>query len=116
MLRATLNSRGQVTMPASIRRAVGLEPGDQVLFLVEGRRLTLIPVPTRRLTELKGALASSASVSTPAGDEAREAAARTLGESMAEEMGDWREHSWASRPRPCCRACRRPLPAPGAAL
>lgn len=93
MLRATLTSKGQVTIPAFTRRAVGLEPGDQVLFVVEGERVTLIPVSRRRLSDLKGALASSHSVPAVGGDEARKAAAQALGQSMAEEMGDWCEHS-----------------------
>ncbi|MHB0875119.1 MAG: AbrB/MazE/SpoVT family DNA-binding domain-containing protein [Anaerolineae bacterium] len=92
MSRATVTSKGQVTIPASTRRAAGLEPGDQVLFLVEGGRITLIPMPARRLTQLKGALASDAGTTTLGGN-VRETTARALGESMAEEMRDWCEHS-----------------------
>lgn len=38
---ARVNSRGQVTIPAKLRRRIGLNPGDQVEFAVEDDRVTL---------------------------------------------------------------------------
>ncbi len=34
-LRAKVTSKGQVTIPADIRRRLGVEPGDEVSFTVE---------------------------------------------------------------------------------
>lgn len=93
MARSTVTSKGQVTIPASTRKAAGLEPGDQVLFLVEGERITLIPVHSRSLTELAGALAPTESEPVLGSDATRAETARAMGQSMAEEMRDWCEHS-----------------------
>lgn len=41
MQTTTLTSKGQVTIPASIRRLLGLKPGDQVTFVVEDGHVTL---------------------------------------------------------------------------
>ena len=38
---ATLTSKGQVTLPADIRRALRLEQGDKVVFTTEGDTVTL---------------------------------------------------------------------------
>ena len=41
--RATLTSKGQVTIPREIRRRLGLETGDQVDFTIEGGRTVICP-------------------------------------------------------------------------
>ena len=41
--RATITSKGQITVPVAVRRQLGLKPGDQVAF-ADGR---LIPLPRR---------------------------------------------------------------------
>lgn len=38
---ARINSRGQVTVPAELRRRLGLNPGDKVEFAVEDDGVTL---------------------------------------------------------------------------
>lgn len=35
MARATITSKGQVTIPAEVRRALGAGPGDQLTFSVQ---------------------------------------------------------------------------------
>lgn len=53
-LLAQLSSRGQITLPADVRRAVGLEPGDPLWIRVEAGRIVLEPVvvvPVERYTE-----------------------------------------------------------------
>jgi len=35
---ATLTSKGQITVPKPVREALGLRPGDQVLFRLEDNR------------------------------------------------------------------------------
>jgi antitoxin PrlF len=36
-----LSSKGQVTIPADIRRAMGVEPGDMVVYEVRGKSVTV---------------------------------------------------------------------------
>ena len=38
---ATLTSKGQITLPVDIRRALRLEQGDKVVFTTEGNTVTL---------------------------------------------------------------------------
>ena len=38
-----LNKRGQLTLPAEVRRALGLEPGDTLLLRVEKGKVVLEP-------------------------------------------------------------------------
>lgn len=42
---STLTSKGQVTLPADIRRALRLEQGDKVVFTAEGDTVTLRRAP-----------------------------------------------------------------------
>jgi antitoxin PrlF len=38
---ATVTSKGQITLPKAVREALGLRPGSQVEFEIEGHRVTL---------------------------------------------------------------------------
>lgn len=40
----TITGRGQVTLPAEIRRLLGAKPRDQVAFRVEGAEIRIVPV------------------------------------------------------------------------
>ena len=42
---STLTSKGQVTLPVDIRRALRLEQGDKVIFETEGDTVTLRRAP-----------------------------------------------------------------------
>lgn len=42
---ARLSSKGQITVPRSVRNALGLKEGDSVVFRVEGQRATLAKTP-----------------------------------------------------------------------
>ena len=54
MARATITSKGQVTIPARVRAALGVEAGDQLDFLeLERGQFAIIPV-THSLQELSG--------------------------------------------------------------
>lgn len=52
---ATVTSKGQVTLPKSVRDALGLKQGDQVLFRVLKGRAVLAKVPN--FLDLAGAVA-----------------------------------------------------------
>ena len=43
-LRTTMTKRGQVTVPAEVRRLLGLRPRDKVVFRIEDGRVQLAPV------------------------------------------------------------------------
>jgi antitoxin PrlF len=56
MTTATLTSKGQITIPADVRRALNLQAGDRVEFVqVESGRFELVAA-TRSVRELKGML------------------------------------------------------------
>ena len=72
---STLTSRGQTTIPKSIREALHLQPGDQVEFILEGDEVVLRRAGAD-LTALDGMLDRSdrEPVSVEATDEAIERA------------------------------------------
>jgi antitoxin PrlF len=53
---ATVTVKGQVTIPKAIRRALGIQERDSLLFRIEDGRLVVTPLPHRPLSELYGAL------------------------------------------------------------
>jgi antitoxin PrlF len=42
MKTSSLTSKGQVTIPAEVRRLLGLQPGDRVAFVVDGPEVRLV--------------------------------------------------------------------------
>lgn len=56
MVHSKVTSKGQTTIPRKIRRALRIEPGDQLEYVVEGDSATIRVYPGTR--SLKGALAS----------------------------------------------------------
>ncbi len=69
-LHSRLTSKGQATIPAAVRRELGLKQGDQVAFVIEEDRVVL-----RKATQLDRALLALASEAfddwnDPAADEA----------------------------------------------
>jgi len=54
MATATITSKGQITIPATIRKALDLQSGDRVDFMVEETgRVSFLPL-TRKVMSLKG--------------------------------------------------------------
>ncbi len=53
MLRATLTSKGQLTIPKKVREALGLRPGDRVEFEVTDGEARLRPVRRYTARELR---------------------------------------------------------------
>jgi antitoxin PrlF len=57
MALARVTTKGQVTIPATIRKALDIEEGDQLVFeLVEGEEARVRVVKHRSLMDLYGAL------------------------------------------------------------
>ena len=56
---SVITRKGQVTVPAEIRQALGLKQGDKVAFLLEGTEVRLVPsagVVARTAGALRGEL------------------------------------------------------------
>jgi AbrB family looped-hinge helix DNA binding protein len=43
-LRSTLTSKGQTTIPAEVRRQLGLKAGDGLVYTVKGEKVIIEPV------------------------------------------------------------------------
>ncbi len=48
-----MTSKGQITIPKSVRMQLGLKPGKSVLFITEGREVTMMPKVKEPLKELE---------------------------------------------------------------
>jgi len=59
MSEATLTSKGQITIPADIRKAMGLSAGERVVFTRLDDGTTIMRAKTRSIMELKGLLKSA---------------------------------------------------------
>ncbi|MDI6717157.1 MAG: AbrB/MazE/SpoVT family DNA-binding domain-containing protein [Actinomycetota bacterium] len=42
--KSTVSARGQVTIPAKVREALGLKPGDRVIYKVVGGKAEIMPI------------------------------------------------------------------------
>jgi AbrB family looped-hinge helix DNA binding protein len=58
MSEATMTSKGQVTIPADIRKALGLVAGARVVFTQFDDGSTIMRAKTRSMAEIKGLLKS----------------------------------------------------------
>lgn len=54
MITATITAKGQITIPAEVRQALGLDAGDQIAFeeLAPGK-YAFVPAPKQPVTVLK---------------------------------------------------------------
>jgi antitoxin PrlF len=56
MSEATMTSKGQVTIPADIRKSMGLNAGERVVFTRLDDGTTVMRAKTRSILDLKGML------------------------------------------------------------
>lgn len=56
MADATLTTKGQTTIPKEIRKQLGLEPGDKLVFTALSDGTVVVRAKSRRLTDLAGSL------------------------------------------------------------
>jgi antitoxin PrlF len=60
MSESTVTSKGQVTIPAEIRKALSLSAGERVVFTQLDDGTTVMRAKTRAVLELKGLLKAAA--------------------------------------------------------
>ena len=58
MATATITSKGQVTIPANVRKALSLKPGDKIDFQIEENGTARILPFSRKVSEVYGLLAN----------------------------------------------------------
>jgi len=56
MAESVVTSKGQITIPVEIRRAMGLKPQDRVVFTLLPDGTTVMRAKTRSLVDLEGTL------------------------------------------------------------
>ena len=59
MITVKVGRRGQITLPSTIRRRIGLQEGDRIAVLTQGDQLILRPI-TRTLLDLRGSVPAAA--------------------------------------------------------
>jgi antitoxin PrlF len=80
---AKLTSKGQITVPKAVRDGLELEPGDQVLFRLEGGRAVL--ARTQNFLDLAGSVPVPAGKRGASWEEIRGAAWRARGQRLKEQ-------------------------------
>lgn len=81
-----LTRKGQVTIPAEVRRKLGLKQGDKVAFVQEGDTVTV--VPALGITErTAGALRQYRHTPARTPEEEHEAFARAVADEVGESLG-----------------------------
>ena len=78
----TITSKSQVTIPKDVREALNLQAKDRLLVTVQGDHIVMIPMQSRPLSELYGALPVDRSY--PGHDAIREEIRRELGQRIAD--------------------------------
>ncbi|MGB5233062.1 MAG: AbrB/MazE/SpoVT family DNA-binding domain-containing protein [Desulfoprunum sp.] len=76
---STVTTKGQVTIPVSIRKKYGIKTNDKIDFITEGDRIILVPVKTLR--DFRGAVAGPGNM-----DEERQTAKEEVSRRTIEEM------------------------------
>jgi AbrB family looped-hinge helix DNA binding protein len=82
MSTSTVTSKGQVTIPRDVRKALNLKARDKVIFVLERDRAILIPARRKSMMELLGCL--PATKPYPGTNEIREEVRRRRGQQMLE--------------------------------
>jgi len=60
MPEATVTSKGQITIPVQVRKALGLEAGDRLVFELRDDGLRVRALHRRKASELRGSVRSDA--------------------------------------------------------
>jgi len=78
--RTRLTSKGQVTVPIEVRRALDLHAGDALVFELQGDEIRVRTEKRRGLSDLRGAL--PATLPFPGRDAVRAETARRMAEDL----------------------------------
>jgi AbrB family looped-hinge helix DNA binding protein len=57
---ATVTTKGQITIPKEVRDAMGIEAGDRVEFVAEGKGVYKVVAATKDVRHLKGLVPKAA--------------------------------------------------------
>lgn len=57
---AKITSKGQITIPVSVRRKLGVKDGDKVMFLDEGQGVVMVNASVQALIEAQADFAGAA--------------------------------------------------------
>ena len=87
MIRSTLTRRWQTTIPAEVRRALGLTPEQRLVYEIRGETVVLRP-EVQSLADLRGSLCGNRPAGTK--EEERDAARRRLADLAEPEERDRR--------------------------
>lgn len=68
MTEATVTSKGQITIPADVRKDLDLAPGSKVVFTRLGNGATVIRAKTRSALDLAGSLKPARKRKVPVAD------------------------------------------------
>jgi len=83
-LLSTVTTKGQVTIPLEVRKLLGIQPRDKVVFVVDGDQVRLLRGGSV-VARTAGACKSNEPPLTA--EELREAAERAIAEDVMERMG-----------------------------
>jgi AbrB family looped-hinge helix DNA binding protein len=84
--RTTVTRKGQITIPADIRRALAINEGDRVLVTLEDGQVRLIPAPGGSLVERTAGVMKGGGPALSAED-LRSAAEVAIAQDVMERMG-----------------------------
>jgi len=65
MIQATVSTKGQITLPSDVRKALAIKPGDRLIFEVVGDALNARVLHTDDIDDLFEALPGVDHVGTP---------------------------------------------------
>jgi AbrB family looped-hinge helix DNA binding protein len=77
---ATVTTKGQITIPAEIRKKFNISAKDRVDFIADGERIILVPVKT--LQDFRGAVKGVVGVPEKERQAARDALSRRIVKEM----------------------------------
>jgi len=79
---STVTTKGQITIPATIRSSFHIKPNDKIDFIIDNGRIIIVPVKT--LKELRGSIPTSGNIGDFASE--RKLAKDTMAKKISGEL------------------------------